>query len=336
MQERLQKILAHAGVASRRAAEALIRDGKVRVNGRIVRELGSKADLRRDRVEVSGRRLVAEEPAYYLFHKPREVVTTLSDPEGRETIKDFLRGIPERVFPVGRLDYHTSGALLLTNDGVLSESLLRPSRGIPKVYAVKVRGRLDIPELDRLRRGITLDDGYTTKQAEVFVLREEDRNTWIQITLHEGKNRQIHRMLEALGFRVQRLARLSFAGLNTDGLQPGEWRPLTKRELEKLMKQHGQEAVQAQRLSKEFAKHTPKAPPKKPRRKPVRHGSSDAKSAGAGLGARSAAKPGARPGVGTKVGPKAGSKAGPKAGSRPHGTGSRPHGAKKVRRGPAR
>lgn len=236
--ERLQKILAHAGIASRRAAEKLIAEGHVRVNGRVVTELGARADAFRDRVEVDGRRIVLEKPAYYLVHKPREMVTTLSDPEGRDHLGQLLKRIPERVYPVGRLDYHTSGALLVTNDGELADALLNPRRKVPKVYAAKLKGHLDVPELDKLRNGVRLDDGYVTKPAEVFVLREEPRNTWVQITLTEGKNRQIHRMAMAIGHPVQRLVRLSFAGLTTDGLRPGEWRPLTRTELEKLKKQY--------------------------------------------------------------------------------------------------
>lgn len=234
--ERLQKILAHAGVASRRAAETMIAEGRVRVNGRVVTELGARADAHRDRVEVDGRRVVLEKPAYYVVHKPREMVTTLSDPEGRDTIGDLLKRIAERVYPVGRLDYHTSGALLVTNDGEMAEALLSPRRKVPKVYAAKMRGHLDVPELDSLRNGVRLDDGYVTKKAEVFVLREEPKNTWVQITLMEGKNRQIHRMGQAIGHPVQRLVRLSFAGIGTDGLRPGEWRPLTKNEIDKLKK----------------------------------------------------------------------------------------------------
>jgi 23S rRNA pseudouridine2605 synthase len=234
--ERLQKILAHAGVASRRAAETMIAEGRVRVNGRVVTELGARADAHRDRVEVDGRRVVLEKPAYYVVHKPREMVTTLSDPEGRNTIGDLLKRIPERVYPVGRLDYHTSGALVVTNDGEMAEALLSPRRKVPKVYAAKMRGHLDVPELDSLRNGVRLDDGYVTKKAEVFVLREEPKNTWVQITLMEGKNRQIHRMGQAIGHPVQRLVRLSFAGIGTEGLRPGEWRPLTKNEIDKLKK----------------------------------------------------------------------------------------------------
>lgn len=236
MAERLQKILAHAGVASRRAAEALIAEGRVRVNGRIVEELGVRADPHRDRIEVDGRRIVAEKPAYYVVHKPREMVTTLSDPEGRLALGHLLKRLPERVYPIGRLDYHTSGTLLVTNDGELAEALLSPRRKVPKVYAAKLKGHLDVPELDLLRNGVRLDDGYLTQRAEVFVLREEDRNTWVQITLTEGKNRQIHRMAQAIGHPVQRLVRVSFAGIDAEGLRPGEYRALTRGEVEKLKK----------------------------------------------------------------------------------------------------
>ena len=234
--DRLQKVLARAGVASRRASEELILAGRVRVNGRVVTELGTKVDAYKDRVEVDGKRLVAEKPAYYLVHKPREMVTTLDDPEGRPTIAELLRHIPERVVPVGRLDYHTSGALLVTNDGDMVDSLLRPKSGVPKVYAVKFQGHLDVPELDALRNGVVLDDGYQTKPAEVFVLRQEQNNTWAQITLIEGKNRQIHRMGDAIGHRVMRLARQSFAGMTTERLRPGESRELTRDELQQLKK----------------------------------------------------------------------------------------------------
>ncbi|MGD8607357.1 MAG: pseudouridine synthase [Myxococcales bacterium] len=238
MVERLQKVLARAGIASRRASEELIKAGRVRVNGRVVTELGTKVDPHKDRVEVDGKRLVAEKPAYYVLHKPREMVTTLDDPEGRATIADLLDRVPERVVPVGRLDYHTSGALLATNDGDMVDALLRPQSGVPKVYAVKFQGHLDVEELDALRNGVTLDDGYRTKKAEVFVLREERNHTWAQITLTEGKNRQIHRMGDAIGHRVMRIARQSFAGISIEGLRPGEYRELKREELQQLKKKY--------------------------------------------------------------------------------------------------
>jgi 23S rRNA pseudouridine2605 synthase len=236
--ERLQKIIARSGVASRRAAEALILAGRVRVNGRIVKTLGTKADSRKDKIEVDGRRLVREALAYVLLHKPRGVVTTLEDPEGRETVKDLLKKLEVRVVPVGRLDYQTSGALLLTNDGELVNLLLHPSRGIPRTYAVKVQGRPTIAILDRWRQGIRLEDG-TTSPAEVFVISQGEGATWIQVTIREGRNRQIHRMGEATGHEVQRLKRTSFGGLSVEDLAPGEWRFLSRDEVRKLREQAG-------------------------------------------------------------------------------------------------
>lgn len=275
MAERLQKLIAQSGVASRRTAEALIVDGRVRVNGRIVRELGAKADLHHDRIEVDGKRLVAERPVYYLLHKPREVVTTLDDPEGRDTISDLLRGIPERVFPVGRLDYHTSGALLITNDGELSQALLHPRKSVPKQYIAKVKGTLEIRALDALRNGVVLDDGYRTKKAELFVMREEGGNTWLHITITEGKNRQIHRMGMAIGHPVMRLSRIGFANLTTEGLRPGDYRELYDNEVEKLKKEYVYGAA---------------APAVEPKSKPSKARSGKA-------GARKSGKPRAKPPV---------------------------------------
>lgn len=236
--ERLQKILAQAGIASRRAAEKLITEGRVRVNGRVVRELGTRADAHKDKVEVNGKRVVAEKPAYYVINKPREVVTTMDDPEGRATIKDLLRRIPERVYPVGRLDFHTSGVLLLTNDGEMAQSLMHPRKQVPKVYVVKLRGNIDVPELDALRNGVDIGEPRHVAKADVFVLREDRGNTWLQMTIKEGKNRQIHRMLEAIGHRVQRLSRVSFAGIDVEGMRPGEFRVVGAVELRKLKRDY--------------------------------------------------------------------------------------------------
>lgn len=236
--ERVQKILARAGVSSRRAAEQLIADGRVRVNGRIIRELGTKADGSRDRVEVDGKRVVAEQPVYYLLHKPREVVTTLDDPEQRENVADLLKRVRERVFPVGRLDFHTSGALLMTNDGEMAQALLHPRKQVPKVYVAKLRGEVALASLQRLRQGVVLDDGHKTAPADVFVSNQERGNTWLTITITEGKNRQIHRMADAIGHRVQRLFRMSFAGLTVDGMRPGEFRPLSDSEIAKLKRDY--------------------------------------------------------------------------------------------------
>lgn len=238
MEQRLQKILARAGIASRRAAERLIEAGRVRVNGRIVTELGTRADPRRDKVEVDGKRLVAETLVYFVLHKPRGYVTTLKDPEGRPTIADLVKGISERVFPVGRLDFSTSGALLLTNDGDFSDALLHPRQDVPKTYIVKVSRLMQERDLERWRRGIKLEDGMT-KPADVKLIRHEEGKTWIEVTITEGRNQQIRRMGEATGFRVMRLARTSFAGITHEDLRPGQWRALTKEELVQLKKTYG-------------------------------------------------------------------------------------------------
>ncbi|MFK7992046.1 MAG: pseudouridine synthase [Sandaracinaceae bacterium] len=266
--ERLQKILAHAGVASRRAAETLILDGRVRVNGRIVRELGTRAIAHKDKIEVDGRRIVVEKPVYYLVHKPREMVTTLSDPEGRAHLGQLFERVSERVYPVGRLDYHTSGAMLVTNDGKLTDALLNPKRAVPKVYVAKLKGHLGVAELDALRNGVELDDGYVTKKANAFVVREEPKNTWVQITLTEGKNRQIHRMAEAIGHPVRRLARTGFAELTTEGLRPGGTRPLTRKELERLEKNYLKPAQEAKARAAEERADEMSRPQRQPRSAP--------------------------------------------------------------------
>lgn len=235
--ERLQKLLARAGVASRRHAEEMIVAGKVRVNGKRITELGAKA-TRRDKIEVDGKRIVLEDFEYYILHKPRGVMTTLRDPQGRPTVRSIMTEVTARVYPVGRLDFHTSGALLLTNDGDFTEALLHPRTSVPKIYIAKLRGHLDEAALQSIQDGLRLDEGVRAKPAEIVVMREEERCSWVQITLYEGKNRQIHRMGEAIGHEVLRLARLSFAGINTDDLRPGDYRPLTAKELEKLKKKY--------------------------------------------------------------------------------------------------
>lgn len=238
MQERIQKILAHGGVASRRAAEELILAGRVRVNGRVVTELGVKADPRRDRVEVDGKRVVAEESVYIVLHKPRGVVSTMSDPEGRPSVKELLQSIGGRVYPVGRLDFATSGVLLVTNDGELHDGLLHPRKAVPKTYVLKVKGVMKPEDLDRWRKGVQLEDGMTLP-AQAKLLRHEGDKTWLELTIREGRNQQIRRMGEATGFPVMRLARVAFAEISAEGLAPGRWRHLTRDELLALKKEYG-------------------------------------------------------------------------------------------------
>jgi 23S rRNA pseudouridine2605 synthase len=229
--ERLQKLLARAGVASRRAAEEVILAGRVRVNGKVVSELGARADLATDRVEVDGKPIQREAFAYYVVHKPKGMVTTLKDPEGRPSLSDILDKLPERVYPVGRLDFNTSGVLLVTNDGDLAQALLHPSKEVPKTYVAKLNDVASDKALELLRRGVTLDDGYRTAPASVTRLRDEEDHTWLEITITEGKNRQVHRMIEVTGFHVMRLSRVRFAGLSSEGLRPSQVRALEPMEI---------------------------------------------------------------------------------------------------------
>jgi 23S rRNA pseudouridine2605 synthase len=231
--ERVQKVLARAGVGSRRQAEALIAAGRIRVGGRRISEQGVQVDPIRDAVSLDGRRVSAEPLEYVLFHKPREVMCTMQDPLGRKSVVDFLRGVGSRVVPVGRLDYQTSGVLLLTNDGDLSRALTHPSGGVQKEYVLKVKGRVDEPALARFRARIEIA-GTRTAPAEVRRLRADENNTWLLVRIHEGKNRQVRRLAEYAGYRVMRLTRSSFGDLSVDDLRPGEWRFLSAAELRSL------------------------------------------------------------------------------------------------------
>ena len=232
--ERLQKVLSRAGVASRRAAEALIAAGRVSVNGTVVTRLGTQVDPERDAIKVDGARVRpgADAPVYLMLHKPRGVVTTLSDPEGRPTVRDYLRGVRGRVFPVGRLDYASEGLLLLTSDGALARDLMHPSRGVPKTYAAKVRGTPSPEALKRLAAGV-LVERRRTLPAKVRLL-EAGENAWVEVTVVEGRKHQVRDMLAAVGHRVQRLRRIRYGGVELGSLRPGALRPLTTREVERL------------------------------------------------------------------------------------------------------
>ena len=232
--------MSQAGIASRRHAEEMITRGEVRVNGQVVTELGTRIDPARDKVTVSGKRAIAERHVYFLLNKPRGCVTTRSDPEKRKTVMDFLN-VDERIYPIGRLDFNTEGVLLLTNDGALANGLMHPKREVKKTYHVKVHGLFTPDDLVKLKEGITLDDGIKTAPAEVMLVARgtSDRNGWLQITIHEGRNRQVHRMMEAIGHEVLRLERVSYAGLTTEGVAPGKFRPLLPPELAKLRRAAG-------------------------------------------------------------------------------------------------
>ena len=224
---RLNRYLARAGVASRRAADELIANGSVRVNGQMVRELGTVVAAS-DVVTVDGLRVRPEACTYLLLHKPLGVVTTMRDPAGRTTVADLLPEGP-RVVPVGRLEYATDGALLLTNDGELAHALLHPRFGVEKTYRATIAGRLEPAELERLRRGVVVD-GRPTSRASVRTVAVEGARSVVELRIHEGRNRQVRRMFEALGRRVLALTRTRFGPLSLGNLASGEVRPLTGRE----------------------------------------------------------------------------------------------------------
>lgn len=237
-QERLQKILARAGLASRRKSEAVITEGRVRVNGQIVRTLGAKADPDTDRIEVDGRKLVLPRAStYIILNKPPGVVTTASDEFDRQTVLDLIQ-TEARVFPVGRLDLDAEGLLLLTNDGDLAASLMHPSGEVPKTYRAKVRGKPTEDALVTLMQGVLLDDGPARAQHAFRVYgmgpKSSMQNAWIELTVTEGRNHLVKRLCEAIGHPVIRLRRMSIAHLNLDGLRPGKWRHLKKEEERKL------------------------------------------------------------------------------------------------------
>lgn len=245
MEERLQKVLSRAGVASRRAAETLIIEGRVQVNGHTIRELGSKADPDSDEIKVDGRRVKSgARRRYILLYKPRGYITTRSDPQQRRTVMDLVKGLPDYLYPVGRLDYDTEGLLILTNDGDLAAALTHPRHGVERTYEARVAGTPDEAALDRLRRGIPLD-GHRTEpaRAELINPSRRDNNAVVQLTITEGRNRQVRRMLEAIGHPVDRLARTRIGPIADPALKPGYWRELTPREVASL-KRHASRTMQ--------------------------------------------------------------------------------------------
>jgi 23S rRNA pseudouridine2605 synthase len=236
--ERLQKIIAHAGFASRREAEVMIREGRVTVNGRVVTELGTRANPDRDHVKVDGKLITQAEPhRYILLYKPKEVMTTVEDPQGRRTVIDFIRGVRERIYPVGRLDFHSEGLILITNDGDLAYKVSHPRHGSVKTYHVKVRGVPEDRLIDKLQRGITLD-GKRTLPCEIVRLRttarNEEGNSWFEVKLREGRTQQIRKMFQAVGHPVAKLKRVAIGPISDPKLTAGEWRELSKQEVKLL------------------------------------------------------------------------------------------------------
>jgi len=237
--ERLQKILSQAGVASRRASERLMLEGRVTVNGETIRELGTKADPSRDDIRVDGRRITRQETRrYILLNKPRGYMTTRSDPERRPTVIDLLRGVREYVYPVGRLDFDSEGLLLLTNDGDLAAMLTHPRHGVPRVYEATVLGQPDDHDLDRLRKGIVIE-GEKTQPPEVRVLdspskRGKRETSVLLFTIREGRNRQVRKMCDAIGHPVDALRRVAIGPIRDSKLLPGRYRDLTSKEVSAL------------------------------------------------------------------------------------------------------
>ena len=233
MPERLQKLIAAAGLASRREAERWIEAGRVTVNGRVA-HLGESAEPQSDQVAVDGRTIGSVETKFtILLNKPVGYVTTCRDPQGRQVVTELVKDIPARLFPVGRLDLTTEGLLLLTNDGALAQRLAHPSHAVEKTYLVRVRGTLDRTVQERLERGVTLEDGLTAP-ARVAEVRRSGSHTWFTLTIHEGRNRQVRRMCEAVGCPVSRLKRIRVAFLELGDLQPGHFRRLTTSEVARL------------------------------------------------------------------------------------------------------
>lgn len=235
--ERLQKIIAAAGVASRRKAEELISSGRVEVNGQVITELGTKADPEQDHIRVNGKLLCGPERyTYIVLNKPRGYVTTVSDPEKRPTVMDLVRGVRGRLYPVGRLDWASEGLLLMTNDGRLANGLMKAGSNVAKTYVVKVAGQPGEEKLEKLRRGVSIAEKkgkrVRTAPAQVRLLREAD-NPWLEVVLTEGRNRQIRKMFEEVGHHVEKIRRVSYGPLSLD-VPPGKFRNLTLEEVTRL------------------------------------------------------------------------------------------------------
>ncbi|XJZ26089.1 23S rRNA pseudouridine(2605) synthase RluB [Bacillota bacterium Lsc_1132] len=232
--ERLQKVIARAGIASRRKAEELIKEGKVKVNGKVVTKLGVKV-VPSDKVEVNEIQIEREEPVHFLFYKPRSVISSVSDDKGRKVVTDFFPDLKERIYPVGRLDYDTSGLLILTNDGEFANLLMHPSGEIEKVYVAKIKGIPLRENLRKLERGIQLEDGKTAPaKVKLLSVDKKKQTAIVEIIIHEGRNRQVRRMFEAIGHQVLKLKRERYGFLTLTGLNAGEARELTPHEVKQL------------------------------------------------------------------------------------------------------
>lgn len=240
MEQRLQKLIAAAGLASRRHAEELIAAGRVTVNGKVVTELGTKADPVKDHIKVSGKlinpQIDKREKVYVLLNKPRGYLSSVTDPEGRPLVVDLLPPSLGRLHPVGRLDFNTEGLLILTNDGDLTNFVTAARNRVEKIYEVKIKGVPSDSAIERLRHGVTLDDGTRTAPAKIERLHETDTNAWFEISLHQGRNQQIRKMFDVIGHSVLKLRRVRIGPLTDENLKPAHWRFLADAEVARLMK----------------------------------------------------------------------------------------------------
>lgn len=232
---RLNKFLADHGVASRRKADAMIDEGMVQVNGRKVFELGIKINPQKDIVKVGGKRVGAKpQPVYFVFNKPKSVVTSTSDPQGRPTVLDFFKKVKKRIFPVGRLDWDTEGLLLMTNDGDFSNEISHPKSNITKTYHAKLDGIITQAKIEKLKKGVSIIGGRVRAIHLKKLKKGSEKKDWVEITISEGKNRQVRKMFEKVGLDVEKLKRVSIGGLKLGALKSGDFRPLTQKDLEKI------------------------------------------------------------------------------------------------------
>lgn len=235
MEERLQKIVSRYGHVSRRAAETMIGEGRVSVNGEIVSRMGTKADPARDAIRLDGKLISSEStPVYLLLYKPRGYVTTLRDPQNRPVVTDLVKGQGERLFPVGRLDYDSEGLLLMTNDGVFAQKIQHPRYGVPKRYRVRIEGHLTADEIQRLKKGVRFEDGFF-QPRDLRIEKRNDKSLWVSLSISEGKNRMIRKGFAALRHDVERLVRVAIGDVGLGELKRGMCRHLTKREIESLL-----------------------------------------------------------------------------------------------------
>ncbi len=232
---RLNKFLADHGVASRRKADELIDEGRVQVNGRTVYEFGIKINPETDKVKVGGKLVgVKPQPLYFIFNKPRSVVTSTSDPQGRPTVVDYFKKIKKRIFPVGRLDWDTEGLLLITNDGDFSNEIASPSSKIPKTYHAKLNGLITDAKIEKLKRGVSIVGGKVRAVHLKKLKKGSDKKDWVEITIMEGKNRQVKKMFEKVGLDVEKLKRVAIGQLKLGSLKTGDYRPINRKDLEKI------------------------------------------------------------------------------------------------------